>query len=51
MLHPRKAWQGSPREFLESLNSVANMFNENFTTYADQATPEVLAAAPKVVEL
>ncbi|RUP43406.1 hypothetical protein BC936DRAFT_137225, partial [Jimgerdemannia flammicorona] len=51
LLHPRKAWQGSPREFMESLNSVAGLFNENFATYSDQATPEVIAAAPKVVQL
>ncbi|RUP48081.1 phosphoenolpyruvate carboxykinase [ATP] [Jimgerdemannia flammicorona] len=48
LLHPRKAWQGSPSEFQDSLNAVAQMFNENFSTYADQATAEVLAAAPKV---
>ena len=48
MLDPRKAWMGSSEEFNGSLKSVASMFAENFKTFAEGATPETLAAGPKI---
>ncbi|OZJ02676.1 Phosphoenolpyruvate carboxykinase [ATP] [Bifiguratus adelaidae] len=48
LLHPRKAWTGSEQEFRQSLENVAAMFNENFKTFADEASPDTLAAAPKI---
>lgn len=46
VLHPRKAWQGSPESFTSSLHQVAGMFKENFEKYKDEAAPETLAAGP-----
>lgn len=48
ILHPRKAWQGSPAEFDASLRSVATMFAENFSTFKDEASPETCAAGPQL---
>ncbi|KAL0084952.1 phosphoenolpyruvate carboxykinase [ATP] [Phycomyces blakesleeanus] len=46
LLHPRKAWQGTPQTFEESINKVAGMFKENFKTFQDEASPETCAAGP-----
>ncbi|CAO3617715.1 unnamed protein product [Cunninghamella echinulata] len=48
MLHPRKAWQGSPDSFLQSLHHVATMFNDNFNQFKSQAHPDTLAAGPSI---
>ncbi|ORX66787.1 ATP-utilizing phosphoenolpyruvate carboxykinase [Linderina pennispora] len=48
ILDPLQAWQGSPAEFHETIGKLAGLFSDNFTQYADQATPEITAAAPAV---
>ncbi|KAF7731857.1 Protein kinase C-like 1 [Apophysomyces ossiformis] len=48
ILHPRKAWQGSPEEFDQSLKKVAHMFVENFQLYKDQASTETCSAGPVI---
>lgn len=34
--------------FKDEVNKLGSLFNENFKKYSDQATPEVLAAAPQI---
>ncbi|KAK6429891.1 poly(A)-specific ribonuclease [Oleoguttula sp. CCFEE 5521] len=46
VLNPAKAWTGST-DFTSEVTKLADLFNENFKKYSDQATPEVLAAAPQ----
>ncbi|KAJ1974824.1 Protein kinase C-like 1 [Dimargaris verticillata] len=47
ILDPAKVWGGSATEFEQTRNSLCTLFNKNFKAYADQATPDILAAAPK----
>jgi len=47
LLNPQKSWTGTT-DFTGEVNKLAGLFNENFEKYADQATADVLAAAPKV---
>jgi ATP-dependent phosphoenolpyruvate carboxykinase len=47
ILHPSKTWLGTQDSYGATVKKLANLFNENFKTYADQATPDILAAAPK----
>ncbi len=47
VLSPRKTWDDKDA-FDTTAKKLAGMFNENFTKYADQASEEILAAAPKV---
>jgi phosphoenolpyruvate carboxykinase (ATP) len=47
ILHPRKTWQDKAAYDAQA-KKLAGMFVENFKQYADHATPEVMAAAPKV---
>jgi phosphoenolpyruvate carboxykinase (ATP) len=47
LLHPRNTW-ADPATYDRKANALAIAFEENFTKFADQATPEMLAAAPKV---
>lgn len=47
ILDPIKTW-GSPTEFNQTLTNLAQRFNENFKTYHDLATPEVIAAGPQM---
>ncbi|KAG2212395.1 hypothetical protein INT47_001756 [Mucor saturninus] len=48
ILHPKKAWQGNPQDFTKSLTDVAQMFVENFKTFADEASPETCNAGPQL---
>jgi len=49
LLNPAKSWTGKA-DFRTEVNKLGALFNENFRKYADQATPEVLAAAPQLGE-
>ena len=47
VLRPRDTWP-DPQAYDAKAQQLAKLFNENFKQYADQASPEVLAAAPTV---
>jgi phosphoenolpyruvate carboxykinase (ATP) len=47
VLRPRETWS-NPAEYDAKAQHLAKLFNDNFKQFADQASPEVLAAAPKV---
>ncbi|RLK48156.1 phosphoenolpyruvate carboxykinase (ATP) [Alkalispirillum mobile] len=46
VLIPAKTW-ADPSAYDEMANHLAGLFHKNFETYADQASPEIRAAAPK----
>lgn len=46
VLRPRSAW-ADPAAYDTSAAKLARLFNENFAKYADKASPEILAAAPR----
>ena len=46
VLTPRETWPDTAA-YDEKARHLAKLFNENFKQFADQAAPEVLAAAPK----
>lgn len=46
ILNPEKSWHGSA-DFTNEVEKLAGLFTSNFTKYADQATPEVIAAGPQ----
>lgn len=48
ILHPSKTWLGTVDSYHATTKKLANLFNENFKTYASEASPEILAAAPKL---
>ncbi|KAI2859703.1 hypothetical protein CBS147321_5484 [Aspergillus niger] len=45
LLNPKNSWTASTN-FSDEVNKLAKLFNDNFGKYADQATPEVIAAGP-----
>lgn len=47
LLNPAKSWTASAN-FKEEVNKLGVLFTENFKKYADQATPDVIAAGPQV---
>ncbi|KAJ5506531.1 Phosphoenolpyruvate carboxykinase N-terminal [Penicillium expansum] len=47
LLNPEKSWTAST-SFKDEVTKLAVLFNENFKKYSDEATPEVIAAAPQV---
>src|SRR2546430_11627337 len=49
VLIPRETWADKPA-YDEKARHLARLFNENFKQFADQASAEVLAAAPKAGE-
>jgi len=48
VLNPARAWQGSAQDFEATVKKLAGLFNANFAKYQDQASPEVIAAGPKL---
>lgn len=48
VLNPAKAWLGTTEAYSSTLKKLGALFTENFKEYESQATPEILAAAPKV---
>jgi len=46
LLNPKNSWTAST-SFKDEVNKLGGLFNENFKKYSDEATPEVLAAAPQ----
>jgi len=49
ILNPASGWTGTA-SFKDEVNKLAQMFNENFKKYSDEATPDVIAAGPKISE-
>lgn len=47
ILNPAKGWTGTA-DFKEEVTKLAELFQENFKKYQDEATPEVLKAGPTV---
>ena len=47
VLNPRDTWPDKG-QYDAKAKHLAQLFNENFAQFADQASPEVLAAAPKL---
>jgi phosphoenolpyruvate carboxykinase (ATP) len=47
VLQPRSTWQ-DPDAFDAQARRLARMFVENFRTFADGVSPEILAAAPRI---
>ncbi|KAF9399190.1 Protein kinase C-like 1, partial [Entomortierella beljakovae] len=47
VLNPAVAWQGTKEEYSSTVTKLANLFNENFAKYADQASEDVIAVGPK----
>ncbi|RKZ81481.1 MAG: phosphoenolpyruvate carboxykinase (ATP) [Candidatus Parabeggiatoa sp. nov. 1] len=45
ILNPRNTWS-NPADYDAQAQKLAKMFAENFKQYADQATPDILAAGP-----
>ncbi|KAM5487328.1 Protein kinase C-like 1 [Microsporum canis] len=45
LLNPKTSWTGSA-DFKEEVTKLGVLFNDNFKKYADEATPEVIAAGP-----
>lgn len=48
ILNPANAWQGGAADFKSEVKKLGALFVENFERFKDEATPEVLAAAPVV---
>ncbi|DAA73407.1 TPA_exp: Uncharacterized protein A8136_4816 [Trichophyton benhamiae CBS 112371] len=47
LLNPKTSWTGSA-DFKQEVTKLGVLFNDNFKKYADEATPEVIAAGPAV---
>ncbi|KAJ3345457.1 Protein kinase C-like 1 [Kappamyces sp. JEL0680] len=47
ILHPSKTWLGTQESFLATNKKLANLFVENFKTYASEASEDILKAGPK----
>ncbi|KAK9746152.1 Protein kinase C-like 1, partial [Basidiobolus ranarum] len=48
VLNPSAAWKGTKESYVATVEKLAGLFNENFQLYADQATPEIIAAGPQL---
>ncbi|OMH83510.1 Phosphoenolpyruvate carboxykinase [ATP] [Zancudomyces culisetae] len=48
ILDPAKSWKAESGDYLESLKKLGTLFINNFKTFEDQATAEILASAPQV---
>lgn len=49
LLNPKKSWSGNV-DFSEEVNKLAELFVDNFKSYQDEASQEVVDAGPKVDE-
>jgi len=47
VLVPKNSWK-EPGKYDETAKRLAGLFHENFQQYADQASEEILAAAPRI---
>jgi len=50
LLNPKKSWTGAA-DFKDEVTKLAELFNQNFQKYSDQATPEVIAAGPIIATM
>ncbi|KAJ2030762.1 Protein kinase C-like 1 [Coemansia sp. S610] len=48
VLDPSQAWEGTPEEFNGTISKLAHLFQANFKKYADKATPDIIAAGPRL---
>ncbi|ORX94631.1 ATP-utilizing phosphoenolpyruvate carboxykinase [Basidiobolus meristosporus CBS 931.73] len=48
VLNPSAAWKGTKESYVATVEKLAGLFNDNFKLYADKATPEIVAAGPRV---
>jgi phosphoenolpyruvate carboxykinase (ATP) len=48
ILHPKKTWSGTSESYTAILEKLAKLFVDNFKTFADKASPEILAAGPRI---
>jgi ATP-dependent phosphoenolpyruvate carboxykinase len=48
ILHPSKTWLGTQESYTTTTKKLACLFQENFKTYEREASPEIIAAGPKV---
>lgn len=48
VLNPAKSWVDGPAKYNSAVKSLAVKFAENFKTYEDRATPDVIAAGPQL---
>ncbi|ORX94630.1 ATP-utilizing phosphoenolpyruvate carboxykinase [Basidiobolus meristosporus CBS 931.73] len=48
VLNPSAAWKGTKESYVATVEKLAGLFNDNFKLYADQATPEIIAAGPQL---
>ncbi|KAJ2644301.1 Protein kinase C-like 1, partial [Coemansia sp. RSA 1694] len=48
VLDPSQAWEGTAEEFNGTMAKLAHLFLANFKKYADKATPEIVAAGPRL---
>ena len=44
LLNPKKSWVAGEADFKEEVTKLAKLFEDNFKKYADEATPDVVAA-------
>ncbi|KAI9105981.1 ATP-utilizing phosphoenolpyruvate carboxykinase [Phlyctochytrium arcticum] len=47
ILNPANSWTGTKESYTSTLNKLATLFSGNFQSYADKASPEVLASGPQ----
>lgn len=48
VLHPSKTWLGTQDSYTATVKKLAGLFVENFKTFTDKASPEVIASGPKI---
>ncbi|KAJ1730437.1 Protein kinase C-like 1 [Coemansia biformis] len=48
VLDPSLAWEGTTEDYSATLAKLAGLFQANFKEYADKATPEIIAAGPRI---
>jgi len=46
VLNPAKSWKGETSEYHETLHRLANLFQDNFKLYSNEASDDVRAAGP-----